>query len=176
MSANCRLGYAFTMSFLIHAGMVIFLSMHTTVQPEQKIQPAVHLHVVIRTSSIAKPMQVPAIAPITPLDPITMPQPSESPTPKTIIPARFIVEPNLDALRDIPVSLGGKIQLRLHVSSIGTVSEIELVEHDPVPNNLLNELKNYLAQMRLYPAEQAGRAVDSILEITVHFEPVTMEP
>lgn len=170
-SANRCLGYAFTISVLIHLGIVAGLSMPSAMLPEQTMRQEAHLRVVIQASSIVKPMQMPAIAP---LDTITAPPQSENLTAKTIIPARFIVEPDLDALRDIPVSFGGKIQLRLHVSSIGTVSAIELGEHDPVPNNLLNELKNNLAQTRLYPAEQAGNAVDSILEITVHFEPVTM--
>lgn len=171
--ANRRLGYAFTVSVLIHLGIVAGLSMPAARLPEQKMRQEVHLRVVIQATSAAKPMQMSAIAPI---DPITAPPQSENRTEKTIIPARFIVEPDLDALRDIPVSLGGKIQLRLHVSSIGTVSAIELGEHDPVPNDLLNELKNNLAQTRLYPAEQAGNAMDSILEITVHFEPVTILP
>lgn len=93
---------------------------------------------------------------------------------REVLSARFITEPDFDVLRDIPVTLSGRIHFRLRVSSIGTVSAVEVAEHDPVPLDLMNALKNSLAQTRLHPAEQEGQPVDSLLDITVWFEPSTV--
>lgn len=166
-----RLGFALTVSLLLHLGIAIGLGQASPFVPNGALRQAVNLHVQLRSParSGTAPMPIPA-----PADPAPSLHQPENPAMEQITPARFIAEPDLDTLRDIPIGLSGKIHFRLHVSSVGTISAIEVLGHDPLPVELLTGLKNSLAQTRLHPAEHEGHAVDSTLDITVRFDPVTM--
>ena len=84
--------------------------------------------------------------------------------------ARFLVAPDLTALEDIAVPLSGKLTLRLHVSSLGTVDRVELIKSDPVPTELLDGLLAKLRQTRLAPALADSQPVASTLDLVIRFE------
>lgn len=94
----------------------------------------------------------------------------KSPSNNVTSPARFLVDPNLDELQDIPVFVGGKVKFRLHVSIIGTVSTVEILESDPIPQALLSGLQDKLKRAKLKPATTSGESVASTLDIAVKFE------
>jgi len=171
------LGYAFIASVLLHVSLIVGLSASPLIHPfDGTVKSTPDFRVEIQRPATARQALAPEPIPkpVAPTDATPLPRQRESLEVSEVIPARFIVEPDLDGLRDIPVTLSGRIHFRLHVSSIGTVGAVEVVEHDPVPLDLMNELKSSLAQARLHPAEQKGHSVNSTLDITVRFEPVTM--
>lgn len=94
--------------------------------------------------------------------------------------ARFLVPPDLSALEDIEVPLSGRLTLRLHVSSLGTVDRVEVVKSDPVPRELLDGLLATLRQTRLAPALAGLQPVASTLDLEIRYEtaavPVQREP
>lgn len=165
-----RLGCALTTSLLIHLSFIIGISTSLFV-PNDTTRQTASLHAYLRPPALPSKAQTSVPWPIVGAPPIR--QTNNLPAEHTI-PARFIIEPDLGTLRDIPVSLGGRVHFRLHVSSIGTISAIETLEHDPLPLDLLDGLKDSLTKTLLHPAEHAGKAVDSTLDITVWFEPVTV--
>lgn len=166
-----RLGFALTVSLSLHLGIAIGLGQSSPFVPNGALRQAVNLQVHLRSPALSGTAQLPIPAPTDPVPSLLQP---ENPSIEQITPARFIAEPDLDILRDIPVSLSGRIHFRLHVSSIGTIGAIEVLEHDPLPVELLAGLKISLAQTRLHPAKHEGHAVDSTLDITVRFDPVTV--
>ena len=165
-----RLAWALTASLLIHLSVIIGMNTSLFVSKDTTRQTA-SLHVYLRPSALSNRVQTPVSWNIAGSPPVRQ---IINPSAEQVIPAHFIVEPDLATLSHIPVSLGGKARFRLHVSSIGTISAIETLEHDPLPPDLLDGLKDSLAKALLHPAQHAGQAVDSTLDITVGFEPVTM--
>ena len=85
--------------------------------------------------------------------------------------ARFLVEPDLSALESIAVPLSGSLTLRLHVSFLGTVDRVELVNSDPIPRELLDGLLEKLRQTRLAPALAGSQPVASTLNLEIRYEP-----
>ncbi|MDO8347775.1 MAG: hypothetical protein Q7S85_07750 [Rugosibacter sp.] len=170
-AAQRRLGLTLAVSLLLHLGVATGLGTLSPFVPGGTLRQATSLHVQLRSPTLSGPAQTPIPAPIAAGPSVRQ---AERPSPEQITPARFITEPDLDILRDIPVSLSGRIHFRLHVSSLGTISSIEVIAHDPLPIALLDGLKTSLAQTRLHPAEFEGRTVASTLDITVGFDPVTV--
>lgn len=165
-----RLWHALIASLLIHLSLVIGLRKSTLFVPNGTLRQVAEIHVHL-PPVLSNRMQAHVPAPVNGAPPAG--QLKKSPAERTL-PARFIIEPDLGVLRDIPVSLGGRVHFRLHVSSIGTIGAIETLAHDPLPLDLLDGIKASLAQTMLHPAEQGGEAVDSTLDITIWFEPVSV--
>lgn len=94
--------------------------------------------------------------------------------------ARFLVEPDLSALEDIAVPASGSLTLRLHVSSLGTIDNIDVMKSDPVPKELLDGLRDKLRQTRLAPARAGSQPVASALDLVIRYEtaptPLKREP
>lgn len=84
--------------------------------------------------------------------------------------ARFLVEPDLADLEEIAVPFSGSLTLRLHVSALGTVDRVIVVNSDPVPKELLDGLMSRFAQARLTPAQAGSQAVASTLEVVIRYE------
>lgn len=101
--------------------------------------------------------------------------PASAATPATDGPitekARFLLAPDLSALEGIAVPLSGKLTLRLHVSSLGTVDRIEVMKSDLVPRELLDGLLEKLRQTRLTPALAGSQPVASTLDLVIRYEP-----
>lgn len=175
-AGKSRLGYALAASISIHLGLLVgFLNRMPAIDFSEASRGAGLPHVRLR-ADIQPSVSSNAVQTSVPVTASTdSPPPQRAPAKaREVLSARFITEPDFDVLRDIPVTLSGRIHFRLRVSSIGTVSAVEVAEHDPVPLDLMNALKNSLAQTRLHPAEQEGQPVDSLLDITVWFEPSTV--
>ncbi|MCF8177016.1 MAG: hypothetical protein K9J74_00765 [Sulfuritalea sp.] len=85
--------------------------------------------------------------------------------------ARFIVAPNLAELETIPVPFGGKLALRLHVSALGRVDRVTVINGDPVPRELLDGLVVRLQHAQLIPAMAGSVAVASTLDLVISIEP-----
>ncbi|MCM2306036.1 MAG: energy transducer TonB [Sulfuritalea sp.] len=84
--------------------------------------------------------------------------------------ARFLVEPDLADLEEIAVPFSGSLTLRLHVSALGTVDRVIVVNSDPVPKQLLDGLMSRFAQARLTPAQAGSQAVASTLDVMIRYE------
>ena len=84
--------------------------------------------------------------------------------------ARFLVDPDLSDLEEIAVPFSGSLTLRLHVSALGTVDRVMVVNSDPVPKELLDGLMRRFAQARLTPAQAGSQAVASTLELVIRYE------
>lgn len=85
--------------------------------------------------------------------------------------ARFLVEPDLAALEEIPVPFPGSLNIRLHVSAQGNVDRVSLLKGDPVPKELLAGLMARMEHARLAPALAGSDPVASTLDLVIRFEP-----
>lgn len=85
--------------------------------------------------------------------------------------ARFLVPPDLAALEEIPLTFSGSLNIRLHVSPLGTVDRVTLLKSDPVPKELLDGLTSRLQHSRLTPALAGSEPVASTLDLVIHYEP-----
>lgn len=165
-AARHRLGWALALSSLLHFSFLIGTSWHVPSGAMNRLrQTDARLHVHLSPP----PREEKTFSP-----PLPAIQPARESTSR-VIPPRFIVEPDLSVFQDIPLSAGGKVRFRLHVSSIGTINGVEVLGHDPLPPELLGGLKNLLSKTMLRPAEQDGQAVGSTLDITVGFEPIDVD-
>lgn len=84
--------------------------------------------------------------------------------------AHFLVDPDLSDLEEIAVPFSGSLTLRLHVSALGTVDRVIVVNSDPVPTELLDGLVSRFAQARLTPAQAGSQAVASTLDLVIRYE------
>ncbi|MFH1869049.1 MAG: hypothetical protein ABIK82_00445 [Pseudomonadota bacterium] len=84
--------------------------------------------------------------------------------------ARFLVEPDLADLEEIAVPFSGSLTLRLHVSALGAVDRVMVINSDPVPKELLDGLVSRFAQARLTPAQAGSQAVASTLDLVIRYE------
>lgn len=144
---------------------------------------AVTLTVFLATKQRPEPLPVAAAAsfPVPPMPaaaPDATASASTSPTPvttdaigKLTQKARFLVPPDLAALEEIPVAFSGSLNIRLHVSPLGTVDRVTLLKSDPVPKELLDGLTSRLQHSRLTPALAGSEPVASTLDLVIHYEP-----
>jgi outer membrane biosynthesis protein TonB len=84
--------------------------------------------------------------------------------------ARFLVAPDLSPLEQIAVPFPGTLTVRLHVSALGTVDRVSVVQSDPVPKEMLDGLLDRLGSTRLTPAQAGSQPVASTLDVVIHFE------
>lgn len=162
-----RLVKAFAASLLIHSGLIVGLnvdSMPVSGRTEISVNP-------LKVSLPNKPGRMPerksdkSMAREVPSQPV-----AKKAGENTLSPARFLSNPDLDALQNIPVMIGGSVKFRLHVSEIGTVGMIEVLQSTPTSVELLEGLKANLKKATLYPAQSDGKAIPSTLDITVRYE------
>jgi outer membrane biosynthesis protein TonB len=88
--------------------------------------------------------------------------------------ARFLAAPDLSDLEQIAVPLPGRLVLRLHVSALGTVDGVTVVESDPLPKELLDGLLDRFGRARLSPAQAGSQAVASTLDLVIRYESAPM--
>lgn len=97
--------------------------------------------------------------------------PSAEATPASLTRPRFLILPDIDGLRTIPVPAAGMLSLRLYVTAAGTVERVELRRSDPIPPELLAGLQRQFKQAALQPAMSAAGPAPGTLDIDVRFEP-----
>ncbi len=84
--------------------------------------------------------------------------------------ARFLVAPDLSALEEIPVSFSGSLDIRLHVTQLGTVDHVTVLRSDPLPKELREGLLLRFSQARLAPATIGTEPVPSTLDVVIGYE------
>ncbi len=109
--------------------------------------------------------------PATAIDLPGEPQPQRENLGPSQQPARFLVNPDLSVLEEIPTTFPGTISLRLNVTSQGTVERVSLVRADPVPKELIDGLIDRFGKAKLSPAMMGSQAIASIIEITIQVDP-----
>lgn len=86
-------------------------------------------------------------------------------------PARFLVDPDLSVLEEIPTTFPGTISLRLNVTSQGRVERVSVVRADPVPKELIDGLIDRFGKAKLSPAMMGSQAIASSIEVTIRVDP-----
>lgn len=85
--------------------------------------------------------------------------------------ARFLVDPDLSILEQIPAAMPGAVSLRLYVTRQGNVERVTVIRSDPVPKDLLDGLVERFGSARLSPAMVDGTPTESTLEVTIRVDP-----
>ncbi len=86
-------------------------------------------------------------------------------------PARFLIDPDLLVLEEIPTTFPGSISLRLNVTAQGTVERVTVVRADPVPKELLDGLIERFGKAKLSPAMVGSEPTASSVEVTIRVDP-----
>lgn len=86
-------------------------------------------------------------------------------------PARFLVDPDLSVLEEIPATFPGTVSLSLSVTAQGTVERVKVIRADPVPKELLDGLVERFAKAKLSPATVGSQATASTINITIRVDP-----
>jgi len=173
------LAWPLAISLALHLGLGWLLSAEVTGHLARSAK-AVTLTVVL-ASKEATETPAPAAAESTPASPPAAPATAQPPTTATAAAttdaagkltrkARFLVDPDLSDLEQIAVPFSGSLTLRLHVSALGTVDRVIVVNSDPVPTELLDGLVSRFAQARLTPAQAGSQAVASTLDLVIRYE------
>ncbi len=174
------LAWPLAISLALHLGLGWLLSAEVTGHLARSAK-AVTLTVVL-ASKEATETPAPAAAESTPASPpAAAPATAQPPTTATAAAttdaagkltrkARFLVDPDLSDLEQIAVPFSGSLTLRLHVSALGTVDRVIVVNSDPVPTELLDGLVSRFAQARLTPALAGSQAVASTLDLVIRYE------
>lgn len=173
------LAWPLAISLALHLGLGWLLSAEVTGHLARGAK-AVTLTVVL-ASKEATATPAPADAEPAPASPPAATAAAQPPTPATAAAttdaagsltrkARFLVAPDLSDLEQIAVPVSGSLILRLHVSALGTVDRVIVVNSDPMPTELLDGLVSRFAQARLTPALAGSQAVASTLELVIRYE------
>lgn len=161
-----RLTTAVLLSTLLHLCFAAAFAGSATYSPVPTSSPQLDVRLV-RASPVpvatndTKPYQAVEPAPTAARNPADVPTRA----------ARFLAEPNLNILEDVPVSLPGSASLRLQVDAKGIVERVTLIRNDPAPKDLIDGLLATFAATRLTPALIGDRPVASSIDVTVRFEP-----
>ena len=167
---TARLVWPFAVSLALHLGIAAVLSIGSEAHPPRKVK-AITLTVTLASRDRSDP--VPMISPAPALSPPAPPasagatEASGTVTQK----ARFLVDPDLSVLEEIPVPSAGSLNIRLHVSALGTVDRVTVMKSDPVPKELLDGVLRRLEKARLSPALAGAEAVASTVDLTIRYEP-----
>lgn len=169
---SSRLAWPLAISAALHLGIGWLLSPGSAAYLPRSTK-AVTLTVLLANKERTEPLPVAAAAPaaIPPTPPAparaaAAPDAGGSLTQK----ARFLAEPDLSALEEIPVPFSGSLTLRLEVSALGTVDRVAVVRSDPVPQELLDGLLARFRLARLAPAQEGSKPVASSLDLVIRYE------
>ncbi len=86
-------------------------------------------------------------------------------------PARFLVDPDLSVLEEIPTTIPGTVTLGLSVTAQGTVERVKVIRADPIPRELLDGLVERFAKAKLLPATVGSQATASTINVTIRVDP-----
>lgn len=86
-------------------------------------------------------------------------------------PARFLTDPDLSVLEEIPTTFPGTVSLRLNISALGNVERVNVIRADPVPKELIDGLIERFGKAKLAPAMMGLQAVASTIEVTIRIDP-----
>lgn len=164
-----RLAWPLAVSVALHLGLAGLFSPETAERLPRRMK-ATTLTVVLPGKAQAGPAR--AASPKSPAQPSTPTSPGAADVEgKLTQKARFLVTPDLTALEEIPVTFSGSLNIRLHVTALGTVERATVTRGDPVPKELLDGLLKRLEQARLSPAQAGAEAVASTVDLVIRYEP-----
>jgi outer membrane biosynthesis protein TonB len=174
-----RLVWPLAVSVALHLGLAVMLSIGSEAHLPRKVK-AITLTVFLAGKDRSEPVPIAAPAPV-PSPPIpSVPSVPSAPPGSTeasgtvTLKARFLVDPDLSVLEEIPVPVAGSLTIRLHVSALGTVDRVTVMKSDPVPKELLDGVLSRLQKARLAPALAGSEAVASTVDLVIRFEPGLM--
>ena len=177
------LAFPFLFSLMLHFGLVLAVSATMNFTPVGDSSPPV---LTATFSSLPKEMPPPEPT-ITSTDAIRIADSRDLPEP--LLPrnpssdtaqgiagdanrqARFLVDPDLSILEEIPAAGPGVISLQLSITALGNVERVTVVRSDPVPRELLDGLVERFGKAKLSPAIINGKAAASSLAITIRVDP-----
>lgn len=168
--ATPRLAGAFLISVMLHLGLAILVSSTLTYTVvRDATSPPLTVTLAQAPVEARHPADVPiqARVPDHPREPQVR-QESIGPAQQ---PARFLVDPDLSVLEEIPTTLPGIVSLRLHVTTKGTVEHVSVIRADPVPKELLDGLIERFGKAKLSPALVGSQTTASTLEVTIRVDP-----
>ena len=159
----------FLASLMLHLLAAATLSLHAPYPVVKDMAPRLEL-TLVRPLAPLPATQLAELAPV-PAAPASDFQPPRSV--ETVIRrgARFLDDPDLTILEQIPVATQGSITLRLQVNAQGVVESVAVARSDPAPQALVEGLKQRFGAARLSPALVDGSPAASSIEVTVRFEP-----
>lgn len=177
---SSRLAWPLAISLALHLGLGWLLSAEVAGHLPRSAK-AVTLTVVLASKEATETPALAAAEPAPTSPPPTATAAAQPPTTTTAAAtidaggsltrrARFLVAPDLSDLEEIAVPFSGSLTLRLHVSALGTVDRVIVVNSDPVPTELLDGLVSRFAQARLTPAQAGSQAVASTLDLVIRYE------
>ena len=176
MSNAERIVWPLAVSVALHLGLAVMLSIGSEAHLPRKVK-AITLTVFLAGKDRTEPVPIaapaPALPPPTPSAPSAPPGSTEASGTVTLK-ARFLVDPDLSVLEEIPVPVAGSLTIRLHVSALGTVDRVTVMKSDPVPKELLDGVLSRLQKARLAPALAGSEAVASTVDLVIRFEPGLM--
>ncbi len=165
-----RLAGAFLASLMLHLGLAIVVSSTLTFTTVKETpSPPLTVTLAQAREAPAEPIDtpLPTIVPQPPADTVLPASPPELPKKQ----ARFIVDPDLSLLEEIPTTLPGSITLRLYITEQGLVERVSVVRADPVPTELLDGLVDRFGKARLAPAMVGSQPQASSLDVTIRVDP-----
>ncbi len=152
---------------MLHLGLAILVSSSVTYKVVRDVAPQP-----LTVTLAQAPSEIRQIADV----PVSTPRPIAPPiqsakTGAVQQPARFLIDPDLLVLEEIPTTFPGSISLRLNVTAQGTVERVTVVRADPVPKELLDGLIERFGKAKLSPAMVGSEPTASSVEVTIRVDP-----
>jgi outer membrane biosynthesis protein TonB len=167
-----KLAWPLAASLALHlaAGWILSpTAAHFLARPEKTVTLTVSL-AQQETAQLPQPAVAPAPAMPTTPETAAIAGPAATDEGRITSKARFLVAPDLSPLEQIAVPFPGTLTVRLHVSALGTVDRVSVVQSDPVPKEMLDGLLDRLGSARLTPAQAGSQPVASTLDLVIRFE------
>lgn len=167
--ATPRLAGAVFASLMLHLGLAVLIS-STVIYPSIREAASPPLTVTLAQAPIPTTLLADAQPYVAPsLSPGETQQRENTAPPRQ--PARFLTDPDLSLLEEIPTTVPGVVTLRLEVTTLGTVERVTVIRADPVPKELLNGLMERFGKARLSPATIGSEPIASNIDVTIRVDP-----
>ncbi len=157
-------------SLMLHLGIALLVSSSLTYTAvREAASPS--LTVTLAQTSIHNLQPAHLLPPATTTDLPTEPQIQRDTLGPSQQPARFLIDPDLSVLEQIPTSIPGAISLRLYVTAQGVVDRVSVVRADPVPKELIDGLVERFGKAKFTPALIGSQPAASTVEVTIRVDP-----
>lgn len=169
--ATPQLAGAVLASLMLHLGLAVLVSStvtYTAVMDDAR--PPLSVTLAQAQTSVPNTRLADALPSMAPNESPRDPQQRENLGPSRQ-PARFLTDPDLSLLEEIPTTIPGMVTLRLEVTTQGTVERVKVIRADPVPKELLDGLLERFGKARLSPATVGSEPIASSIDVTIRVDP-----
>lgn len=165
-----RLAVAFLASLMLHLGLAVLVSSTLTYTAVRDSSgPPLNVTLAQAPARATQLAEAPAFAAPSDQPGATQAQRETLDLPQQ--PARFLVDPDLSVLEEIPTTFPGTVSLSLSVTAQGTVERVKVIRADPMPKELLDGLVERFAKAKLSPATVDSQATASTINVTIRVDP-----